>query len=74
MSKLAELADKVMEVATPIMAATNFSPPDTELAQLRQEVTCLTELVYNCSTHVNLDTATRPETSILPAPPNLVNL
>ena len=37
LDKLAELADKVMEVATPSVAALNTPPPITEVAQLREE-------------------------------------
>ncbi len=48
---LAELADKVMEVVTTTVAATSLPPPSTEVAQLRQEVTRLAELVQSLTTH-----------------------
>ncbi len=51
LDKVAELADKVMEVVTTTVAATNLPPPSTEVAQLRQEVTRLAELVQSLTTH-----------------------
>jgi hypothetical protein len=46
LSKLTELAEKVLEVATATVAALSGSPVTTEVAaQLREEVTHLTHLV-----------------------------
>ena len=48
LEKLADLADKVMEVATQTIAAVS---DDSEVKKLRQEVAHLTELVTSLNTH-----------------------
>ena len=67
LGKLAEMADKVMEVVGPTVAAVTKPPPPqpqqlppqqpppsgTEFQQLRQEVARLTSLVESLSTHPN---------------------
>jgi len=51
LNKLAELADKVMEVATPSVSAIATPQITTEVEQLRTEVTRLQELVKSLTTH-----------------------
>lgn len=51
LGRLAEMADKVLEVATPTVAAVTTPPPQpSEVAQLREDVARLTELVHSLTT------------------------
>ena len=50
LDKLAELADKVMEVAIPSVAAIHTPQPVTEVTQLREKVARLSELVQSLLT------------------------
>ena len=67
LDKLADLADKVMEVATPTIAATS---DNSEVKQLRQEVAHLTELVASLNTHARHRSRSRskPRRSDSPTP------
>ena len=72
--KLADLADKVMEVATPTVASisgTHSEDTDTfEVRQLREEVACLTNLVASLSVRSRQWSSSRPRHPNSPAPPN----
>lgn len=72
--KLADMADKVMEVATPIVAAVADTRPDTtgnsELGQLREDVACLTDLVASLTTRSRRRSFSRPRRVPSPAPTN----
>lgn len=67
LDKVAELADKVLEVATPTVAATTL--PSTEVTQLRQEVARLAELVQSFTTHPRSRNSSRSRRSPSPARP-----
>ena len=67
LSKLAELADKVLEVATPNIAAVSSSHPDlpptaepSEVRQLREEVARLTQLVESLTTRSRRRSPSQP--------------
>lgn len=51
LAKLADMADKIVEVATPTVAAISQPNPDPDIQQLRAEVTRLAELVASLTTH-----------------------
>ena len=72
--KLADLANKVMEVATPTVASisgTHSEDTDTsEVRQLREEVARLTNLVASLSVRSRQRSSSRPHRPNSPAPPN----
>ena len=74
LNKLADMADKVMEVATPTVAALSDTSPhhiDTsEVQQLREEVARLTDLVASLTTRSRRRVLSKPRCSPSPAPPN----
>ena len=45
LNKLADMADKVMEVATPTISAVSDTRANSEVQHLREEVTCFADLV-----------------------------
>ena len=52
LNKLADMADKVIEVSTPTFAAiSNTRPDSSEVKQLREEVACLADLVASLTSH-----------------------
>jgi len=51
LNKLADMADKVMEVATPTVAAIHTPNTSSEVTELREQVTRLAELVASLTTH-----------------------
>ena len=71
--KLADMADKVMEVATPTVAAVSAARPDhidSEIKQLREEVARLTDLVSSLTTPSRRRSLSRPRRPNSPASPN----
>ena len=69
LNKLAELADKVMEVATPSVSAIATPQITTEVEQLRTEVTRLQELVKSLTTQARQQSTSNPRRSPSPARP-----
>lgn len=68
LEKVAELADKVMEVATPSVSAVATNALTTEVEQLRTEVTRLQRLVASLSHRSRSHSRTSPSRSPSPAP------
>ena len=72
--KLADMADKVMEVATPTVAALSAARPDhidaSEIKQLRAEVARLTDLVSSLTTPSRRRSSSRSRRPNSPASPN----
>jgi len=69
LDKLAELADKVMEVATPSVSAIATPQITTEVEQLRTEVTRLQELVKSLTTQARQRSTSNPRQPPSPAHP-----
>ena len=69
LDKLAELADKVMEVATPSVSAIATPQITTEVEQLCTEVTRLQELVKSLTTQARQRSTSNPRRSPNPARP-----
>ena len=71
LSKLADMADKVMEVATPTVSAITDTRIDpSEIKQLREEVARLADLVTPLTTRSRLRSTSRPRRPHSPAPQN----
>ena len=71
LNKLADMADKVMKVATPTVSAITDTRSDpSEVKQLRDEVTCLADLVASLTTHSRRCSMPRPCHPQGPAPQN----
>ena len=69
--KLADTADKVMEVAMPTVAALSDARPDaSEIKQLRNEVARLADLVSSLTTRSRRCSPSQPRRPHSPAPPN----
>ena len=71
LSKLADMADKVMEVATPTISAVADTRTDPEYKQLREEVARLADVVASLTTrsrHRSSSRARRPQSPAPPAP------
>ena len=61
LNKLADMADKVMEVATPTVSSITDTRTDTsEVQQLREEVTRLADLVVSLTTRSRRRSTSRP--------------
>ena len=70
-SKLADMADKVMEVAAPTVSAiTNTRTDTTDVKQLREEVARLADLVASLTTPSHRRSTSRPRRPQSPAPRN----
>lgn len=77
LDKLADMADKVMEVATPTIAAVSDSRPDplpfpsghSEVQQLKEEVARLTARIDSLSTQPHRRSHSRTRRAASPAPP-----
>lgn len=71
LNKLADMADKVMEVATPTVSAITDTRTDTlEVKQLREEVARLADLVASLTTRSRRRSTSRPRRPQSPAPQN----
>ena len=80
LNKLGDLADKVMEVATPTVVNISDTRPDppitagvstsSEVKQLREEVAHLTELVESLTTQSRHRSPSRQRRAASPAPLN----
>ena len=71
LNKLADMADKVMEVATPTVSAITDTRTDTlEVKQLREEVARLADLVASPTTRSRRRSTSRPRRPQSPAPQN----
>lgn len=71
LNKLADMADKVMEVATPTVSAiTDTRADSSEVKQLREEVARLADLVASLSTRSRRRSTSRPRCTQSPAPSN----
>ena len=71
LNKLADMADKVMEVATPTVSAiTDTRADSSEVKQLREEVARLADLVASLSTRSRRRSTSRPRRTQSPAPSN----
>ena len=71
LNKLADMADKVMEVATPTVSAVTDTRTDmytSEVTQLREEVAHLADLVASLTTRPRHRSASRPRRPHSPAP------
>ena len=69
LNKLADMADKVMEVATPTISAIVDTHTDTsEVKQLREEVARLADLVASLATRSHRRDTSRPRRSQSPVP------
>ena len=69
LDKLAELADKVMEVAIPSVAAIHTPQPVTEVTQLREKVARLSELVQSLLTQPRRHNSSKNRRSPSPVRP-----
>ena len=74
LDKLADMADKVMEVAAPTVAAVSDTRSDctdnSEVKQLREEVARLADLVASLTTRPRRRSSSRPRRAASPAPTN----
>lgn len=74
LDKLADMADKVMEVAAPTVAAVSDTRSDctdnSEVKQLREEVARLADLVASLTTRPRRRSSFRPRRAASPAPTN----
>lgn len=71
LNKLADMADKVTEVAAPTISATTDNRTDpSEVKQLREEVARLADLVASLTTRSRRRGTSRPRRPHSPAPPN----
>ena len=71
LNKLADMADKVMELATPTVSAITDTRTDTlEVKQLREEVARLADLVASLTTRSRRRSTSRPRRSQSPVPQN----
>ena len=73
LDKLADMADKVLEVATPLIAAISDPHPDnSEVHKLREEVAHLTDLVSLLTTRSRHRSTSRPRRrAVSPSPTNM---
>ena len=74
LDRLADMADKVMEVAAPTVAAVSVTRPDgtdhSEVKQLREEVARLAYLVASLTTRSRHRSSSKPRRAASPAPTN----
>ena len=71
LNKLADMADKVMEVATPTVSAiTDTRSEPSEVKQLRDEVARLADLVASLTSRSRRRSTSRPRHPQSPAPEN----
>ena len=68
LDKLAELADKVMEVATPTPTVAAIKAPPDQISYLREEVARLTELVQSLATSARHRSVSRSRSRRSPSP------